>query len=45
MENAERRLDAAVVPGPVTAELDGNGQHPRDSAAAAAPVVRLAGIS
>src|SRR5215469_14254588 len=41
----ERPLDAALVPGSGTAELDGNGQHPRASAAAASPVVRLAGVS
>jgi ABC-2 type transport system ATP-binding protein len=45
MEKAERPLDAAPLPGPATAELDGNGQRPRAAGAAAAPVVRLAGVS
>jgi len=49
MEKAERPRDAgglapAPVPGSGTAELDGNGQRPRASAAAA-PVVRLEGVS
>jgi len=53
MEKAEGPRDAAPagapapasVPGSGTAELSGNGQRPGASAAAAAPVVRLAGVS
>ena len=41
MEETERPLDADLMLGSGTAELDGNGQHPL----AASPVVRLAGIS
>ena len=41
----ERPLDAAPVPGSGTAELDANGRRSRASAAAASPVVRLAGVS
>jgi ABC-2 type transport system ATP-binding protein len=45
MEEAERPLDADLVLGSGTAELDGNGQRPHAFAAATSPVVRLAGVS
>jgi ABC-2 type transport system ATP-binding protein len=45
MEEAERPLDADLALGSGTAELDGNGQRPLTYAAAASPVVRLAGVS
>jgi ABC-2 type transport system ATP-binding protein len=53
MEETERPRDAALAGGPApapvtgseTAEMDGKGQHPRAFAAAASPVVRLAGVS